>query len=109
MKILFGILLLSIVTLCLPAHASGLVPAVNADMGCTGSSQQLYYNGSSITCGVMPLPQSVVGSLPTCNSAAKGIQYLATDLLTPVALGTATGGGAVIASVTCNGTAWIVS
>lgn len=66
------------------------------------------------TSGVIPttttatkLLASVVGSLPTCNGAGQGLMYLATDLLTPTALGVAVGGGAVIAPVVCNGTNWV--
>lgn len=54
-------------------------------------------------------PQSVVGSLPTCGAATKGAFFLVTDALTPVALSTVAGSGAVIVPVVCNGTNWIVS
>ena len=49
-----------------------------------------------------------VAALPTCNAAVKGTQYMVTDALTPVALASVVGGGAVNVPVTCNGTAWIV-
>lgn len=90
------------------AHAAGIVPAVNTDMGCTTAGQTMYYNGSSLACGVTPLPATTVGSLPSCTSGTKGTIYLVTDALTPVALAGVTGGGAVVVSVLCNGTAWIV-
>lgn len=89
-------------------HSAGLVPAVNQDMGCTTAGQMLLYNGSSIVCAPPQLPVTTVSSLPTCNSAAKGVQYFVTDALTPVALANVTGGGAVQINVVCNGTAWVV-
>ena len=104
-----AIITVAFFSLCGEAHAGGSVPAVNQDMGCAASGQSLYYNGSSIACGSPSLQQSTVASLPTCNSAAKGAMYLATDALTPIALSGVTGGGAVIVPVVCNGTTWIVS
>lgn len=90
------------------AFASGTVPAVNSDMGCTASGQTLQYNGSVLACGATQRPLTTVGALPTCNSAARGVMYFVTDSLTPVALATVVAGGAVQIGVTCNGTAWIV-
>lgn len=55
------------------------------------------------------LPSSIVGSLPTCDAGAAGRLYLATDALGPVALAAVVGGGAVVVTVFCNGSAWIVS
>jgi hypothetical protein len=49
----------------------------------------------------------VVASLPTCNSGAKGARNYVTDATSPTFLGTLTGGGAVVAPVFCNGTAWV--
>ena len=54
------------------------------------------------------IPLTVVGSLPTCNAGTEGTIYGVTDALTPVALATAVGGGAIHTLVYCNGTAWIV-
>lgn len=50
---------------------------------------------------------STVAGLPPCAAGSQGWAYLATDLLTPTALGIAVGGGAVIAPVVCNGTNWV--
>jgi len=54
------------------------------------------------------LPQSTTAALPTCNAAATGKMYLVTDALTPVALASVAGGGAVKVLVFCNGSSWIV-
>lgn len=78
------------------------VPAVNSGTATYPSSGVI-----STTTTATKLIASVVGSLPTCNGAGQGLLYLATDLLTPTALGIAVGGGAVIAPVLCNGTNWV--
>lgn len=49
-----------------------------------------------------------VSALPTCNAGLEGARAGVTDALTPVALGTLTGGGAVHVPAYCNGTNWIV-
>jgi hypothetical protein len=94
------------------AFAAGLVPSVNADMGCTTAGQVVQYNGSTLTCAPPTRPLATIGAggsqLPTCNSGTKGAMYIVTDALTPVAIATAVGGGAVSIGVTCNGTNWIV-
>jgi hypothetical protein len=94
------------------AAASGPVPAVNTDMGCTATGQVVQYNGSSLSCSAPQRPLATVGSgasqLPTCNSGTKGAMYIVTDALTPVAIATVVGGGSVSIGVTCNGTNWIV-
>lgn len=82
--------------------AFGQVPAVNSGTATYPSSGVI-----STTTTATKLIASVVGSLPTCNGAGQGLMYLATDLLTPTALGVAVGGGAVIAPVVCNGTTWV--
>ena len=46
--------------------------------------------------------------IPSCSAALKGAMYIVSDALTPVALSTAVGGGAVTVGITCNGTNWIV-
>jgi hypothetical protein len=53
------------------------------------------------------LTQFVVSGLPTCNAGAKGQVAEVTDALAPTYLGLLTGGGAIFAPVTCNGTAWV--
>lgn len=78
------------------------VPPVNSGTAVYPSSGTLQVYGAA-----MKLLPSIVGSLPTCNAGAQGVMYLATDLLTPTALGIAIGGGAVIAPVVCNGTNWV--
>jgi hypothetical protein len=94
------------------SFAAGLVPPVNADMGCTMAGQTLQYNGSVLACAPPTRPLATVGAggsqLPTCNSITKGAMYMVTDALTPVAIATVVGGGAVSIGVTCNGTNWIV-
>ena len=57
----------------------------------------------------MPKAQSsTVSGLPSCTAALQGTLFIATDALTPVALSTVTGGGAVKVLVFCNGANWIV-
>jgi hypothetical protein len=94
------------------SFAAGLVPPVNVDMGCTVAGQSLQYNGSVLACAAPTRPIATIGAggsqLPTCNSTTKGAMYIVTDALTPVAIATAVGGGAVSIGVTCNGTNWIV-
>jgi len=94
------------------SFAAGLVPPVNVDMGCTIAGQTLQYNGSVLACAAPTRPLATVGAgggqLPTCNSTTKGAMFLVTDALTPVAIATVVGGGAVSIGVTCNGTNWIV-
>jgi len=90
------------------AFAASPIPAVNTDMGCTAAGQGVSYNGTSLVCQAPQRSTLTVGTLPTCNTAAKGAMYFVTDALTPVALAAPTGGGAVQVGVTCNGTAYIV-
>lgn len=54
------------------------------------------------------IPLSTVTNLPTCSAATEGLLRGVTDALTPVALASVVGGGAVRLSAYCNGTAWIV-
>lgn len=49
-----------------------------------------------------------VATLPTCNTASRGLRVHVTDALTPVALATIVAGGAAVVPVFCNGTAYIV-
>jgi len=46
-------------------------------------------------------------ALPTCNSGTKGLTAVVTDATVPTYLGTYTSGGAVVAPVACNGSAWV--
>jgi hypothetical protein len=105
-------LLLFSFVLASQAKAAGLVPSVNSDMGCTVAGQAVQYNGSTLVCAAPTRPLATVGAggsqLPTCNSGTKGQMYMVTDALTPVAIATVVGGGAVSIGVTCNGTNWVV-
>jgi hypothetical protein len=111
LKRITALLLFSLV-LASQAFAAGLVPAVNADMGCTIAGQAVQYNGSTLVCAPPTRPLATVGAgasqLPTCNSSTKGQMYMVTDALTPVAIATVVGNGAVSIGVTCNGTNWVV-
>lgn len=50
---------------------------------------------------------ATVATLPTCNANTKGIgTYYVTDATTPTYNGALTGGGAVVVTVFCNGSAW---
>jgi len=105
---------LVLLILCGPCQvfAAGLVPAVNADMGCTIAGQVVQYNGSALVCVPPTRPLATIGAggsqLPTCNSGTKGQMFMVTDALTPVAIATVVGGGAVSIGVTCNGANWVV-
>lgn len=66
------------------AFGQGMTPPVNTDMATT------------------------VAALPTCNAGTRGTILYVTNALTPVALATVVGGGAVVVPVFCNGAAWIV-
>jgi hypothetical protein len=105
-------LLILVILFPVQSFAAGPVPAVNTDMGCTTAGQVLQYSGSALTCGAPTRPIATIGAggsqLPTCNSTTKGAMYIVTDALTPVAIATVVGGGAVSIGVTCNGANWIV-
>lgn len=75
--------------------------------GCLVGHAAAQSGSGAVTLPVAPL--SVVASLPTCATGTKGAIYMATDALTPVALSTVVGGGAVNVLVVCNGTNWIVA
>lgn len=64
--------------------------------------------GSSSNSASPVRPTTTVGSLPTCNAAARGAMYIVTDSLLPASLVAIAAGGAVVAPVICNGTSWIV-
>lgn len=53
-------------------------------------------------------PTATVATLPSCSASLKGQMWLVTDALLPLLLGIISGGGAVTAGVTCNGTNWVV-
>lgn len=55
-----------------------------------------------------PVLGTTVASLPTCNAAAKGRQFVISDATTPAWNATVVGGGAVVVVVFCNGTNWVV-
>jgi hypothetical protein len=52
------------------------------------------------------VPTTIVASLKTCNSAAKGSRAIVTDATAPSYLATVTGLGSVTAPVFCDGTSW---
>lgn len=52
---------------------------------------------------------TTVAALPACTASTRGFLYGVTDALLPAALAAVTGGGAVVVTVFCNGTNWIVS
>jgi hypothetical protein len=54
------------------------------------------------------LPSMLVADLPTCNAASEAARSAVTDALTPVALSTVAGSGAVKVAVRCDGTNWVV-
>lgn len=86
-------------TLC--RSAAGVVEANNST-GC----------GSGGTLLAAVVQKSVIYSaagtaLPTCNTAAKGIEAVVSDATGPTFLATYTSGGAVFSPVVCNGSNWV--
>lgn len=66
--------------------------------------------GSSPTCpvtGCMGIAAKAVGSLGTCNAAAKGTFQVVNDALSPTFLTTIAAGGSALSPVICNGTNWV--
>lgn len=57
--------------------------------------------------GTPRLQSSLVANLPTCNASAAGLQSYVTNATSPTFLTAVVGGGAVVAPVFCNGSAWI--
>lgn len=57
--------------------------------------------------GVVTIYSAAGTALPTCNTAAKGKDGVVSDATLPTYLGTYTSGGAIVAPVFCNGTAWV--
>lgn len=92
--------------------ASGAVPTTLL----TGVVQTAQLSGANLTNASLiggsfvgaKTTTTVVGSLPTCNSASLGTSYIVTDALLPVSLAIVGAGGAVVVRIFCNGTAWIV-
>jgi hypothetical protein len=74
----------------------------------TAASVAMAQRGSSVI-NVAVAPLSTASGLPSCGSSSKGALYMVTNALTPVALSTVVGGGAVAVLVACDGTNWIVS
>lgn len=79
---------------------SARMPAMSGD--CTSSAGSV-----ALTC-TLKLASTTVASLPTCNAGSKGLMLLVTDALLPAALAIVAGSGAVVVSVVCNGTNFIV-
>lgn len=69
----------------------------------------LYSDGvSKWNYGVPSSRPFTVASLPTCNATLKGSKgFYVTDASAPTFLAAVSGGGAVVAPVFCNGTAWV--
>lgn len=66
--------------------------------------------GSPPTCpvtGCMGIAPKAVGSLGTCNAAAKGAFQVVNDALSPAFLTTIAAGGSALSPVVCNGTNWV--
>jgi len=59
-------------------------------------------NGS----GAVQLPTSTVAQLPTCDVSHAGNIRVVTDATTPTYNGALVGGGAVVVTVLCTGSAW---
>jgi hypothetical protein len=81
-------------------------PALADGLNCNSGDVVGYTTG--FICTTAARQVKTVATLPTCNSAARGLMYIVTDALTPVALAAVSAGGAVVIGVTCNGTNWII-
>lgn len=75
--------------------------------GCLAFPAAAQSGSNTVNLPVAPL--ATVAALPTCSAGNKGAIYMVTDALTPVALATVVGGGAVSVLVACNGSNWIVA
>lgn len=66
------------------------------------------HTGSMTTTGVVTLSQGfTVGTLPTCNTAAKGARAFVTDAANPTWNNPVTGGSSNTIPVFCNGNSWV--
>lgn len=74
----------------------------------TQSATSVAITGGALTGTTVTLPGTTVATLPTCNSGAAGRIAFVTDALTPAALATLIGGGAVPVLAFCNGSTWVV-
>lgn len=79
------------------ANSSVTLGATTVALGATG---QVKLSTATVAAGG--------AQIPACNAGLAGTSYLVTDALLPAALAILAGGGAVVVSVTCNGTNWIV-
>lgn len=89
----------------------GIAPSVpiTGDVWTTSAGIFVRLNGATVG----PLVQAgaadpayTVATLPTCNTAAKGIKAFVTDATSPTYNGALTGGGTVAVPAVCNGSAW---
>lgn len=93
--------------LILAAFLSVFATNVLAD-GLNCNSGDLVGYTTGFVCTTASRQVKTVATLPTCNSAARGVMYIVTDALTPIALAAVASGGSVVIGVTCNGVNWIV-
>lgn len=63
--------------------------------------------GGDVVTNTVDTAGFTVATLPTCNAGAAGTRAYVTDATAPTYLGALVGGGAVVAPVFCNGTAWV--
>ena len=89
----------------------GIAPSVpvNGDVWTTATG--IFVRVSGVTVGPLIAagaadPAYTVATLPTCNSAATGLNAYVTDATSPTYNGTLTGGGTVKLPVFCSGAAW---
>lgn len=93
-------------------YGRGVLFPSSAATGCvvnasSSSAYQCTSTSVGITSNLPGLLYSTAGTpLPTCNTAAKGLHATVSDALTPTYGVAYTGGGTIVSSVLCSGTAW---
>jgi len=81
----------------------------------TDDGTTLKYNGVAVSNGgTAPIAPTIIYSaagtpLPAASAGLKGARAVVSDATTPTFLGAYVSGGAVVAPVLCNGSAWVTA
>lgn len=94
-------------------RATGSVTGSNPSIAAGGSDGTLDLalsgkgaSGAVLASDGLRLPTATVSTLPTCNTAYKGVLYYVTDASSPTYNATLSGGSSTITLAFCNGTNW---